>query len=516
MKRGLLGSFRARLIALLAGAILISEIIAVAIIVGDRGFTEAFAFDSRVVGQTVTAYGVAAEQSTTSGFQPLERMSSSEQLFAIQLELPQLPDYWFKQDARLQQSLREGLDAAGYTASEAIAGAIAGPPPIPVLISFQSQTAATMKDIPAAPIIQAHPILGVPVDAASAPDERFDRVGRLPAGAPLEAAYFLGVKLPDRGWLISVARRPPPIWPLVGRASLAALIIAVVLIIAAAIPGPIVRPINRLTAAMSRFGRGENPAPLTSEGSPDIRDAIAAFNTMSSNVTRTMIAQRQMLAAVGHDLRTPLTALRLKVEAISDPAIKNRMVEIIDEMQILTRDVLALVRQAMPEEESRSIELHALIDSLCQDLADVGFDVELAASPAVLWQGRGNALRRALRNLIENACNYGKRARVTLRRNGQTAIIEIDDEGPGVPDDRLDDILQPFVRLEESRNRGTGGAGLGLPIAQTIIASSGGRLTLANIRPRGLRVTVELPLSAPPSSPGLRAQLSKPAPADTV
>jgi signal transduction histidine kinase len=492
MTRFLPNSFRTRLILLLAGAIILSEIIAIAIVVGDHRLSESFAFDSRIVNQTTIAYGLASDTPAGQGSEPLIRLSSREQQFALQASPPEMDPSWLRQDATRAQALQTSLSTAGHGDVEVFAGSLTGrPPPWLIFSVFRRPSGDRPDGIVRPPEMppNARPAPGSDQHAPfGVPDKAMENQG--------DWGYVLAAKLPNDSWLVSMARRPPSIWPLIWRASLAALIIAaIVFSVAVILAGLIVRPINRLTGALTGFGRGERQ-DMQPEGPEDVLAAIAAFNTMSANVTRIMTSQRHMLAAVGHDLGTPLTALRLHAESVTDPELKQRMVGIIEEMQTLTQDVLTLARQATPLEESRTIELGSLVDSLSQDLQDMGLAVTFEPADPILWRGRSDSLRRALRNLFENACQYGDHARVDLHQANGQAIITIDDNGPGIPADRLEDVLQPFTRLEESRNRRTGGSGLGLPIAQTIIDSLGGRLTLANRPEGGLRATVELPLAA--------------------
>lgn len=493
MIRFLPNSFRARLILLLAGAIILSEIIAIAIVVGDHRLSESFAFDSRIVNQTTTAYGLATDMPTSQAPEPLLRLSSREQQFGLQTDAPAPEPDTLKQDDKLAAALRASLATAGHGEVEVFAGSLTGRPPQWLRYAIFRRAGDAPGEMIVRPLQPPAVGEGVPRDREPV---------RVTFGGPNREAesqgdwgYVLAAKLPNDSWLVSLARRPPPIWPLIARASLAALVIAAVIFsLAVVVAGLIVRPINRLTDALTGFGRGER-REMQPEGPEDVRAAITAFNTMSANVTRTMTAQRQMLAAVGHDLGTPLTALRLRAESVTDPELKQRMIASIDEMQTLTKDVLTLARQATPLEQSRTIELSSLVDSVSQDLQDIGMAVAFEPSGSLIWRGRSDSLRRALRNLVENACQYGDRARIELSRVRDHAVITIDDDGPGIPPDRLADVLQPFMRLEESRNRRTGGSGLGLPIAQTIIDSLGGKLTLANRPEGGLRATVELPLS---------------------
>lgn len=201
-----------------------------------------------------------------------------------------------------------------------------------------------------------------------------------------------------------------------------------------------------------------------------------------------------MLAALGHDLRTPITALRLRAEFVGDAGVRDRLIDTLDEMQAMTEGALAFVREEdAAGKATRSIDLAALLDSLCDDLADLGCDVAFAACERTPYRCRPEALRRAVRNLIQNAVRYGARARMALRHLGEGIEITVDDDGPGIPEAELEHVFVPFVRLERSRNRETGGVGLGLSIARTVARDHGGDILLANRPDGGLRATIRLP-----------------------
>jgi signal transduction histidine kinase len=201
-----------------------------------------------------------------------------------------------------------------------------------------------------------------------------------------------------------------------------------------------------------------------------------------------------MLGAIGHDLRTPLASLRLRAEAVEDQAERERMIATIEEMAGTLEDILELARLGRSGEQAVRTDLAALVDALVQDLQDLGQAVEFADGDRLLASVRPALVRRAIRNLIENAIKYGSRADVRLYRAGDVAVLEIDDEGPGIPDGDIERVMDGFVRLDESRNRATGGSGLGLTIARSIIQEHGGALTLQNRADRGLRAIVKLPL----------------------
>ena len=330
--------------------------------------------------------------------------------------------------------------------------------------------------------------------------------GDLPAGAwplgrrakllRLDAANGLGlaVALDSGDWLnIAYAKPPPPDWPIQSYISLAVGAVAISLV-AFLTARRIARPLRQLALAAEGFGRGEDGVPLQEAGPRDIQQTAAAFNRMRSRLRRLIEDRTRMLAALGHDLRTPITALRLRAEFVGDAGVRDRLIDTLDEMQAMTEGALAFVREEEAAgKATRSIDLAALLDSLCDDLADLGCDVTLAACGRTPYRCRPEALRRAVRNLIQNAVRYGGRARVALRHLGEGVEITVDDDGPGIPEAELEHVFVPFVRLERSRNRETGGVGLGLSIARTVARDHGGDILLANRPEGGLRATIRLP-----------------------
>lgn len=253
------------------------------------------------------------------------------------------------------------------------------------------------------------------------------------------------------------------------------------------------RPLQRLTEAAEQVGRGEETAALPEEGADDIRRTTAAFNRMQERLRRFVQDRTQMVAAMSHDLRTPITSMRLRAEFIADQDTREKMIATLDEMKSMAESTLAFAREEADTEATRNVDLDALLGSLCDDLAGLGWDVTFASTERTPWRCRPDALRRAVRNLVENAVRYGHRARVSLEVKGKQAVIRVDDDGPGVPAAEHERVFNPFVRLEGSRNRGTGGVGLGLSIARTIVRSHGGDITLENRANGGLRVNLELP-----------------------
>jgi signal transduction histidine kinase len=252
------------------------------------------------------------------------------------------------------------------------------------------------------------------------------------------------------------------------------------------------RPLRRLAASAEAVGRGENVAFLPEVGPDDIRNTAEAFNRMQARLFKFVEDRTRMLAAIGHDLRTPVTSLRLRAEFVADPDVQQKMLATIDEIQTMTEAMIALARGDATVEETRTVDLNALLGSLCDDLADLGQPVEYVDGNKTTYRCRPDGLRRAIRNLIENAVRYGGLARVCIAQTRSTIDIVVVDNGPGIPDEMIETVFAPFFRLETSRSRETGGAGLGLSIARAIVRHHGGDIVLSHNEP-GLRAAICLP-----------------------
>jgi signal transduction histidine kinase len=254
------------------------------------------------------------------------------------------------------------------------------------------------------------------------------------------------------------------------------------------------RSLRDLADAAERLGRGEDAPPLDPRGGPaEIAVAVRAFDTMRDRLRRHMSERLRLLAAVSHDLRTPLTTLRLKAEFVEDEAVRDDLVATLDELTAITEATLAFTRAEASREATRTIDLAELVGEVIGEFRLAGADATLDAPAAVAFQGRPVALKRAVRNVVENAIRYGGSARVALLDAAERVRLVVEDDGPGLPADRIDEAFQPFVRLEPSRSRQTGGIGLGLSIARGIVQSHGGTITLANRPTGGLRVEIGLP-----------------------
>ncbi|MBT4889174.1 MAG: HAMP domain-containing protein [Rhodospirillales bacterium] len=259
----------------------------------------------------------------------------------------------------------------------------------------------------------------------------------------------------------------------------------------------ITRPLGKLATAAEALGRGEKGPELEDSGPIEIRKTTQAFNQMRDRLQRFVEDRTRMMAAISHDLRSPLTSMRLRAEMIDDEEVRIKILESLDEMQRMTEATLAFAREDADQEDTRATDLAALIDSITQDQHDLGEDVSFTVSEgapeSLPYRCRPFALKRAIRNLIENAIRYGERARTELKVMDDAIHITIEDDGPGIPVEFLEQVFEPFVRVETSRNLETGGIGLGLAIARSIIRSHGGDIVMENISDKGLCVRVILP-----------------------
>ena len=253
------------------------------------------------------------------------------------------------------------------------------------------------------------------------------------------------------------------------------------------------KPMTQFAAAAERFGRDPRAPPMTISGSSEIVQAAAAFNEMQDRLRRYVDDRTSMVAAIAHDLRTPLTRLRFRVEAAPDEA-QAKMNADIDQMEAMIAATLTFVRDAQADPQRTRLELSSLLESVVDDMAETGADVAVEKAEKVVIDADSLALRRLITNLIENAIKYGARARCTLSVHDRLAEIDIEDDGPGVPAPELNRVFDPFYRREPSRNRQTGGIGLGLSVARSIARAHGGDVALQNRPQGGLRAKVTLPV----------------------
>jgi signal transduction histidine kinase len=253
------------------------------------------------------------------------------------------------------------------------------------------------------------------------------------------------------------------------------------------------RPLKQLAQAAKDLGNDINHPPLDLTGADEIRQASAAFNAMQARIRQYIGQRTQMLAAITHDLQTPLTRMRLRLEKVSEPELQERLIGDLSAMQAMVREGLDLARSMDASEAMQMLDLDSLLDSVCADATDANQRVSLAGHAGMALLGRPLDLRRCLVNLIDNAVKYGHAAKVTVDRINGAARIRIRDAGPGIPDAELGRVFDPFYRVETSRSRESGGTGLGLTIARNIAEQHGGSICLANHPDGGLEATFMLP-----------------------
>ena len=270
----------------------------------------------------------------------------------------------------------------------------------------------------------------------------------------------------------------------------------------ALILGQITKPLAALTTRLERFAAKQDAdGPIEPQGPRDIRRLIAAHNAMEARLSAMLDEKDVMLGAIGHDLKTPLAALRVRIESVEDDAERAKMARTIEDITRSLDDILSLARVGRPSDPLEPAELGALVGQVAEEFEDMGEPVTFTpASERIVLPLRATWLRRAVRNLTVNALRYGEAARITLEREGTAAVIRIDDDGPGIPPGQLKAMLEPFTRGDPSRNSLTGGAGLGLTLARAIADQHGGTLTLSNRveaegKVAGLTAELRLPLT---------------------
>lgn len=255
----------------------------------------------------------------------------------------------------------------------------------------------------------------------------------------------------------------------------------------------VTEPLSALATAAEKLGRDIDRPALEENGPLEVRRAASAFNLMQQRLSRFLADRARVLTAMSHDLKTPLTRLRLRMETVKDPLLRAKIEQDLDEMQSMVTQTLDYMRDSSRGESAQQIDLMALLETLQIDFRDTGSVVEIDGAVAQPYVGRPLALRRCLTNLVENAIRYGGRAMIAVEDTPAQVVVRIVDDGPGMPDEELERAFEPFYRGERSRSRETGGTGLGLGIARNIARAHGGELVLKNRPARGLEAILTLP-----------------------
>jgi len=264
------------------------------------------------------------------------------------------------------------------------------------------------------------------------------------------------------------------------------------LLLAYAVARIALKPLRELARAAASLGDDIDSPPLPESGPTEVREAAIAFNAMQARIRRDVRERTSMLAAITHDLQTPVTRLRLRLEKVGDQELREKLIADLALMSETIRDGLDLAQSLESREPNVRIDLDSVLASVCNDATDAGHDVRIEGQTHAFIVGSPSALRRCITNLVDNAIKYGTRATISAEASGDRAVVRVLDDGPGIPQDQLDTVLDPFVRLETSRSRETGGTGIGLTIARNIAQRFGGTLTLKNRIEGGLEASLVL------------------------
>lgn len=379
------------------------------------------------------------------------RMGRAQTFFWSQyifIRVPLSPDF----ESTLKQQLQATLGSAYQLAITPTVDAARRAIPVPTPFFFESRDGLG---------VQLYDIrVGFPDG-----DSAVFRIGHLPRGAPLSRNLFVNLAL-----------------------------LVVLLVIALYVTArSITRPLSSLVRAAEGLGRNVRQPKLEEKGARELRDAAHAFNTMQDRLQRYLDSRTRVLAAMSHDLKTPLTRLRLQVETVlEDPAIQARFSKELDEMEGMVRGALALFRGLDDDEALASIDIDVLLATLRSEFTEMGADVTVEGKAVQPFTGKPQALKRCLTNLIANAVKFGVRAKIFVE-DGVALIIRVRDDGPGIPSEELERVFEPFYRVESSRNRDTGGTGLGLSIARDVAQAHGGSLVARNLAAGGLEALLVLP-----------------------
>jgi two-component system OmpR family sensor kinase len=320
------------------------------------------------------------------------------------------------------------------------------------------------------------------------------RGGRSAEGRYLIAPFQLAVHRPDGQWLVVEPKpslKPTP-WQ---QATLTWLALSTLALapIAYLFARRLASPIALFAAAAERLGRDPHAPPLVIRGPAEIAVAVRAFNDMQERLARYVDDRTAMIGAVAHDLRTPLTRLRFRAEAAPEE-LRAKMAADIGEMEAMISGTMAFVRDASQRTTRTRLELSSLLESLADEMSETGQDVVVEQADRIVIDGDPLALRRLFNNLLENAVKFGRLARVRVFRERDNAVVEIDDNGPGLPSTELEQVFEPFYRRETSRSRETGGIGLGLAVVRSVARAHGGDTDLMNRPEGGLTARVHLPI----------------------
>ena len=330
---------------------------------------------------------------------------------------------------------------------------------------------------------------------------RVSRSRALPSGFPLNssgsAGWLLAVRLQDGSWTVfttPVRMWGPPVRVLV---LIWVFFLAISMFVFTALAArQFARPIKKLAAAVREFGVNPQSPAITESGPRELRQVIRTFNQMRAQIQRFIAHRTLMLAAISHDLRTPLTRMRLRGELIEDPEQQARHFRDVDDMQAMVDGALAFFRDDAVTETATHFDLPQMLITIVNDYADRQIDLHYVGPAHAVYTGRPLALKRAVTNLVENALKYATPPSLELLQEAGSCVVVVRDRGPGIPEHALENVFLPYYRVEKSRNRNTGGVGLGLTVVRAIVQDHGGEVMLKNSPSGGLEARVQLPLAS--------------------
>ena len=313
-------------------------------------------------------------------------------------------------------------------------------------------------------------------------------------GSQPGVSFVAQVRLNDGVLLTFDSRQPAGTasWPYRLLLSLAVLLAAVIAVSLLAVRWT-TRPLKDFADAADELGRNIDRPPMAERGPTEVRRAARAFNTMQERLARYIGERAATLAAMSHDLKTPVNRLRLRAELLDDGEAKRKISQDLEEMESMVRATLDFMQGSESAEKPQPIDLTALLESIASDARDTGGNVTVEGAASRPYVGRPQALKRCVANLVGNAVQYGNSASILIEDSADRLVIRIRDRGAGIPEPELERVFEPFYRLERSRSRDTGGTGLGLSIARQIAQLHGGTLKLQNLKERGLEAVLSLP-----------------------
>ncbi len=348
----------------------------------------------------------------------------------------------------------------------------------PVAVAVQETQVKVRKELPGPMAHRSHMGPGAAMHLGSQPGVSFVAQVRLNDGALVTFDSRQPVQTAD--------------WPYRLLLSLAVLLAAVIAVSLVAVRWA-TRPLNALADAADELGRNIDRAPMPEQGPVEVVRAARAFNEMQQRLASYIRERTATLAAMSHDLKTPVSRLRLRAELLEDGEVKKKIAQDLEEMESMVQGTLEFMRGGESAEKARPVDVKALLESLQADAQITGAEVAIEGAASRPYVGRPQALKRCLGNLLDNALKYGKSALLVVDDAPERLIIRIRDRGPGIPEPELQRVFEPFYRLEGSRSRDTGGTGLGLSIARNIAQAHRGTLTLGNLKQGGLEAVLTLP-----------------------